>query len=307
MHSAATELELGPSICRSKGSKFKLISMKPILVIGATGNVGRHVIANLVDAKVPVRALSRNPGSAALPSEVELVSGDLTVPDSLNPSLAGVDTVFLVWTASATAFAPALERFREKVRRVVFLSAPHKTPHPFFQQPNPMATMHAEIERQIEGSGLEWTYLRPGMFASNVVPWWAGMICAGDVVHWPYAEAATAPIDERDIGAVAARVLCEESHDRGDYVLTGTESLTQSEQVKIIGEVLGRPLRLEEISPEEARTELLMPSPVINMLLNAWAAAVGLPAFVTTSVEEITGTPARTFRDWVADHIADFR
>ena len=169
--------------------------------------------------------------------------------------------------------------------------------------------MHAEIERQIEASGLEWTYLRPGMFASNVVPWWAGMIRTGDVVRWPYAEAATAPIDEREIGAVAARVLCEEGHNRGDYVLTGPRSLTQSEQVNIIGEALGRPLRLEEISPDEARSELLaiMPPSVIDMLLNAWAAAVGLPAFVTTSVEEITGTPTRTFRDWAIDHTAEFR
>src|SRR6185295_10865664 len=124
-----------------------------------------------------------------------------------------------------------LERLREKVRRIVFLSAPHKTSHPFFQQPNPMAAMHAEIERQIEGSGLEWTHLRPGMFASNVIPWWAGMIRGGDIVRWPYAEAATAPIDERDIGAVAARVLTEDGHNRADYVLTGPRSLTQLEQV----------------------------------------------------------------------------
>ena len=156
---------------------------------------------------------------------------------------------------------------------------------------------------------MQWAFLRPGMFAANARLWWASQIRADSVVRWPYAEALTAPIHERDIAAVAARILCEDGQGGEDYVLTGPESLSQSEQVRIIGEVIGRPLRLEEISPEEARRELLaiMPLPVINMLLNAWAAAVGQPAYVTSAVAEITGRPARTFRDWVLEHAADFR
>jgi uncharacterized protein YbjT (DUF2867 family) len=104
-------------------------------------------------------------------------------------------------------------------------------------------------------------------------------------------------------------MLCEEGHGGEDYVLTGPESLSQLEQVSIIGEVIGRSLRFEEISSEEARRELLtmMPLSIINMLLNAWAAAIGQPAFVTSAVADITGTPARTFRDWVIDHAAEFR
>jgi hypothetical protein len=73
--------------------------------------------------------------------------------------------------------------------------------------------------------------------------------------------------------------------------------------------VIGRSLRFEELSPDEARRELLplMPLPVIDMLLNAWAAAIGQSAFVTSAVAEITGTEARTFRNWAIDHSADFR
>ncbi|MGA2590762.1 MAG: hypothetical protein ABSH32_12665 [Bryobacteraceae bacterium] len=128
-----------------------------------------------------------------------------------------------------------------------------------------------------------------------------------DVVRWPYAEAPTAPIHERDIAAVAVRALCEDGHG-AEYVLTGPQSLSQFEQVSIIGETIGRSLRFEEISPAEARRELLtvIPLPIINMLLNAWAAAIGQPAFVTSTVADITGTPARTFRDWAIDHVAEF-
>jgi uncharacterized protein YbjT (DUF2867 family) len=283
--------------------------MKRTLVIGATGNVGREVIAQLIASDVRVHAMTRNPDSANLPAQVEIVHGDLTIPDTLDLPLDDVDVVFLVWTAPATAVAPALARIAQHVRRVVLLSSPHQTAHPFFQQPNPMATMHKEIERLIVASGLQWTFLRPGMFAANALNWWASQIRAGDVVRWPYAEAPTAPIHERDIAAVAVHTLCEEGHGGKDYVLTGPQSLSQSEQLSIIGEVLGRRLRLEEISPEEAQRELLtvMPLPVIRMLLDAWAAAIGQPAYVTSAVANVTGTPARTFRDWVIDHVAEFQ
>jgi uncharacterized protein YbjT (DUF2867 family) len=192
-------------------------------------------------------------------------------------------------------------------RHIVFLSSPHQTPHPFFQQPNPLATLHAEIERLIKASGPRWTFLRPGMFAANSLSWWAPQIRAGDVVRWPYATAPTAPIHERDIAAVAVRTLLDAGHDGAEYVLTGPQSLSQLEQVITIGEVIGRSLRFEEMSPEETRREFRAPATVVNMLLNAWAAAIGQPAFVTSTVAEITGRPARTFRDWVTDHAEEFR
>src|SRR5215813_7907780 len=284
---------------------MKIVSMKRILIIGATGTVGRNVISQLIDANVRLRGLTRNPDSANLPAGVETIPGDLAMPDSLDRSLDNVDAVFLVWTAPPAASAPALARIAKHVPKVVFLSSPHQTEHPFFRQPNPLATMHAEIERLIRASVVEWTFLRPGMFASNALVWWVPQIRAGNVVRWPYADAPTAPIHERDIAAVAARTLCEEGHHGKDYVLTGPESLSQFEQVTIVGEVIGRPLRMEAISPEQARRELLtiMPLPVMDMLLNAWAAAIGRPAYITSAVADITGTAARTFRAWAIDHI----
>ncbi|MFL6234278.1 MAG: NmrA family NAD(P)-binding protein, partial [Thermoanaerobaculia bacterium] len=167
--------------------------------------------------------------------------------------------------------------------------------------------MYAEIERRIEASGLQWTFLRPGMFAANALAWWGPQIRAGGVVRWPYGEAPTAPIHERDVAAVAVRALLEDGHGRAEYVLTGPESLSQREQVTAIGEGIGRPLRFEEISSEEARRELPFPASALDMLLKAWAAALGHPALVTSTVEEVTGKPARSFRDWVSDHTGELR
>jgi uncharacterized protein YbjT (DUF2867 family) len=284
--------------------------MNRILVIGGTGNVGRQVVYQLRATGARFRAMTRNPDAAGLPLQVEVLRGDLTVPETLDPCLEDVDTVFLVWVAPPAAAPAALERIANHARRIVFLTAPLKTPHPFFQQPNPARDLAERIEWLIETSGLEWTFLRAGMFAGNARHFWGPQIRTGDVVRWPYLDAPMAPTDERDLAAVAVRTLCEEGHAGAEYVVTGPQSLTQAEQVQTIGRAIGRSLRVEEISPDEARSELLpvLGSPTfVNMLLNAWAAAIGQPAFVTSTFAEVTGAPPRTFLEWATDHAAEFR
>jgi uncharacterized protein YbjT (DUF2867 family) len=245
-----------------------------------------------------------------LPPQIEVVRGDLTVPETLDPCLEDVDSVFLVWVAPPAAAPGALERIANHARRIVFLTSPLETPHPFFQQPNPARALAERIERLIETSGLEWTFLRAGMFAGNARHFWGPQIRTGDVVRWPYLDAPTAPTDERDVAAVAVRTLCEPGHAGAEYVVTGPQSLTQAEQVQTIGRAIGRSLRVEEISPDEARSELLpvLGSPTfVNMLLNAWAAAIGQPAFVTSTFAEVTGAQPRTFLEWATDYAAEFR
>lgn len=282
---------------------------RPILVIGATGRIGRYVVDELARLNVPVRALAREPTQARLPEVVDVVPGDLTAPESLDDALRDVGAVFLLWAAPIAAAAGAIDRFAAASSRVVLLSAPFRTPHPFFQQPNGMRDVLAEVERLLATAGLATTILRPGMLASNARDWWGQQIRDGDVVRWPYASVETAPIDERDVAAVAAHALLNDLHVGGDYVLTGRESLSQAAQVNAIGHAISRAVRLEELTPDEFRRETAArwPPAVVEMLLAAWGAAVGLPAFVTSTVGEITGTPARTFREWAVDNAAAFR
>src|SRR3954451_14049839 len=285
------------------------VGMPPVLVTGATGRVGRLVVDLLVDSGVPVRALTPRPEAVAtLPAGVEVVTGDLTVPESLDAALQEVGAVFLVWAVPPDSAPAVVERLAQHSSRVVFLSSPHRTPHPFFQQPNPMAVLHADIERLIAAAGLESTIIRPGMFASNALFWWATAIRADGVVRWPYGAAETAPVDDRDVAAVAARTLHEDGHAGGDYVLTGPESLSQAEQVRIIGDVLGRRITFEELTPDEFRreTEGTWPRPVVDMLLDAWGATLGRPAYLTSTVFDILGSAPRSFRESVADDVASY-
>jgi uncharacterized protein YbjT (DUF2867 family) len=290
-------------------------NMETILVTGATGIVGRQVVSQLLAKDVGVRAMVRSPESASLPRQVEVVPGDLTVPATLDRCLDGVDAVFLLWQAPAAGVAPALERITRHTPRIVFLSN-LTVRDGIEEQAYPVSALHARIERLIEASGVRWTFLRPGAFAANALMWWAPQIRAGDIVRWPYPGAVTSPIHERDIAAVAVRALCEDGHAGGKYILTGPQSLTQQDQIHIIGDAIGRPLRYAEILHEAARYELtnLMSASIADMLLDAWqnveyagSATVGKPAPVTSTVAEITGVPAHSFHEWAVDHAVDFQ
>jgi uncharacterized protein YbjT (DUF2867 family) len=129
--------------------------------------VGREVVYQLTAMGARFRAMTRNPDAAAVLPQVEVVRGDLTVPETLDRCLQDIDTVFRVGVAPLAAAPGALERIAKHARRIVFLTAPLKTPHPFFQQPSPSRDVAERIERLIETSGMEWTFLRAGMFAGN--------------------------------------------------------------------------------------------------------------------------------------------
>ncbi|MFI6512179.1 NAD(P)H-binding protein [Streptosporangium sp. NPDC050855] len=273
------------------------------LVLGATGTVGRQVVARLLETGAEVRALARDPGTAGLPDDVQVVRGDLgDLGDpgdlgALRASLDGVEAVFLLWPfATAEGVPPLLDAVAEHARRVVYLSSAAVREH------------ERHIERMIERSGLEWTVLRPHAFAANALRW-AGQIRAEAVVREPYGAAAMPPLHERDLAAVAVHALLGDGHDGATYEPTGPETLTQAEQVRVIGEVTGRPVRWEEVSPRDARRRMLdlgWPPPVADGVLAAQAALVTEPRAATATVEEITGTPARTFRTWVTDHADAF-
>src|SRR4051812_27794208 len=141
--------------------------MHRVLVTGATSTVGRHVVSQLCHNGAHVRALTRAPESAGLSEQVEVFRGDLTDPDTLDLALAGTDAVFLIWTVPEKTIEPVIRRIAASARRIVYLSVPYKTPHPFFQQPNPLRILCQRVEENILNSGLEWTFLRPGIFAAN--------------------------------------------------------------------------------------------------------------------------------------------
>jgi uncharacterized protein YbjT (DUF2867 family) len=277
-------------------------------VTGATGNVGGEVVSLLAEAG-DVRALARDPASAMLPDGIEMVRGDLRDPAVLHAALDGVDRVFLVWPLGSGELAPAVMAvIAEHARRVVYLSS-YGVPDDGADAKDPITQFHREVEQAIIGCGLEWTFLRSGGMATNTLGW-ARQVRAESVVRWPYGAAARSLVHEADLAAVGALALRTDDHAGSKYALTGPATITQVEQAQAIGDAIGRPVRYEELSREQAREQMLgwgWPAATVEGALDAWTSMVDNPEEVTSTVEDVTGRPARSYAQWAIDHADDFR
>ncbi|WP_246214091.1 NAD(P)H-binding protein [Kitasatospora viridis] len=281
------------------------------LITGATGNVGREVVEQLLAQGRPVRAVTRDASRAAGLAGAEVVAGNPAEPDTLAEALAGVRALFLNVAALGGGSATGLLRLaRERgVERVVLLSS-SSVEDTGEHGDNLIARIHRDVEQQIRDSGLGWTFVRPGEFATNTSFQLAPQIRASDVVRAPYGLAGMAPIHQRDIAGVATLALLDERHAGQSHLLTGPESLTLVDKVRIIGEAIGRPLRFEELSHEEGERAMLatgLPAPVVTTLLGYLAGAVGHPAPISPVVEQLLGRPGLTYASWVAENTEVFR
>ncbi|MGW8491214.1 NmrA family NAD(P)-binding protein [Streptomyces sp. NPDC055886] len=274
-----------------------------ILVTGATGAVGREVAAQLAAAG-PVRILARRPGRLTVRGDgVEAVEGEYGDRPALDRALRGVDSVFLV-TNSPTE--PDDERVAAAaaaagVRHLVKLSMMA------VEEPGAddfITRRQRENEEAIRQSGVPWTFVRPRTFMSNTLSWAPGIRAAG-VVRALYGDAPVACVDPRDVAAVAVAALTGTGHEGRAYAVSGPEAITAREQTAQLSRVLGRPLRFEELGVDAARTALLAkyPRPVAEAFLeSAERQREGAKAAVVSTVQELTGHQARSYRVWSADH-----
>ncbi|GHC38888.1 NAD(P)H-binding protein [Streptomyces cinnamoneus] len=283
-----------------------------IVVTGATGNIGRSLTRQLLAEGASVRALSRNPESAGLPAEAEVVQADLTGSGSFDRALRGAEALYLNLAAGGGgAVGQVIDAAVEAgVRRIVLNSSLSVTGTPADDE-NFIARMHVAAEQAVRASGLEWTFVRGGMYATNALDWAEGIRAAG-VVRGPYPEAAAAPVHEDDLAAVATRALLDGSGDlvgKAPYV-TGPQAVTLAGQVAAIGRAIGREVRFERVSPETAAEELVargLPKEAAFQLIGYFGSSVGTDPLITDEVQRITGRPARTFEEWARDHAHDFR
>jgi uncharacterized protein YbjT (DUF2867 family) len=276
-----------------------------VLVTGATGGVGRGVLEGLLKEKVLVRALSRDPQKRQLPQGVEVVGGDLNEPATMADALEGIRAVFLY--AQGSKLRDLMERMKQAgVEYVVFLSTIDATNAHYYAQYN--RHRHVEIEEAIADAGFKYTFLRPGAFAVNSVRFWRQSIVDDKIVRIPFPESQQAPIDERDISAVAVRAILSRELDGEAIVLTGPESLTQRQQVGYISDALGRPIDIETISEEEARVQLgkILSATYLELLVAQWRDEVGVVSPVTSNVERVLARPATNYRTWARRNVGSF-
>lgn len=282
--------------------------MSQLLITGATGHVGSHLISLLHAHGYAVRALVRDRTKAAgLPDDVEVVVGDLAHPETLPAAFSGVEHVFLMDAShglDVTTNAVAAAR-DTGVQRIVNLSS-------IGASLDPMPIMgRAFVAREalLRESGIAWTFLRPSIFMSNTL-WWLPSLKAEGVVSDPVGPGRYASIDPEDIAAVAAVALTQEGHTDQIYTLTGRELQTVAQEVEILARVLGRRVPYIETTPEEdARKALARGTDQANVEvirnLNEVLRANGA-AVITDDVERVTGKRPASFERWCRRNAAAF-
>ncbi|MEU6914849.1 NAD(P)H-binding protein [Streptomyces olindensis] len=276
-----------------------------ILVTGATGNIGSALLRELHEAgAAPVRALTRDAGRASFPEGIEAVEGDLAQADSLKAALEGVRSLFLLSGMGAEAEVLAAAR-QAGVEHVVLVSSITVQTHPHL----PAAGENLAVERLLKDSGMAWTVLRPTQFASNTL-WWAQSIREEGVVRAPYADIGLPAIHPADIAAVARAALTEPGHQGQTYALTGPERITVRRQVAVIAAASGREVACIEISREEAHRQLapLLGDETADAVLDLMGGDVNEELLtVRDTVPRVTGSAARSFRQWASEQGAAFR
>lgn len=270
-----------------------------IVVTGATGNIGRPLVETLAAAGETVKAVSRN--AAEVPEGVNHFRADLDDPASLKPAFEGADKLFLLTPGPQFDLAAIVEAaVAAGVGRVVAVSSQRAASRP-------EEGLDA-MERAVVDSGLEWTVLRPGGFASNAMLW-AEPVRTGRMIAAPFADVGLPLIDPTDIADVAAASLLEGGHAGRYYILTGPEVITPRRQAKVIGQALGEPVEFTEQTRDEAFAALtkFWPAEVVEGTLKVLGEPNEVEQTVSPDVERVLGRAPRPFDAWVGRNADAFR
>lgn len=280
-----------------------------ILVTGATGNVGGHLVRQLCQAGGPVRALVRTQEKADTLRgyDCEIAIGSYEDARSLHKALVDVEAVFLL-------SPPGPRMAEQEIAVLAELGHAHADPRvvklaaagvdrPELQ--GRLLEQHRRVVARLQADGVRHTVLAPNSFMQNLVLNAASIQETG-AFFTPAGDAAISHVDVRDVAEVAAHVLTSDGHDGRTYTVTGPEALTYDDVAERLSKVLGREVRYVDIPPERARTAMLesgLPEWLAEGLLELAANyRAGAAAAVTDEVQKATGRPARSIDEFLADH-----
>ena len=287
----------------------------PIVVTGATGAIGRRIVASLLEMGCSVRGISRSPETASLPWGAEAVHGDLDDPSTMRSAFRSAAQLVLI-AVPETVKEVLSHAKQQEIQHVVAISSAAVTA-------GYDTTYNAVVEDAVRRSGLEWSIVRPGEFATNSLLIWGPAIRTTRRVVEPFPEQTGHPIHEDDVAdVVVADLLNPQRRGRIDTII-GPDSLTKREQVAAISEAVGEVITLDEVTAMEARAFYLdqggFAAANADFLFGfenydgVEGAADGPhdtsapddDAYLT--LDQVIGAPARTYQHWALDHTSDFR
>jgi len=283
-----------------------------IVVSGATGKIGTEIVGMLRKQGKEVAALTRNPTMAQAPSGVHAVPWNPSRPQMPDLPVDQIEALFICPRAmgdqhpgevAKELLASAVDR---GARRVTLLSA---VTVQFGGGYRRFAKTFETIEDAVRASSLSWTILRCTDFSSNAIAW-APQIRSTTVVRGAYGDATTSTIHDRDVAAVSAETLLDDDHSGCSYVLSGPESLSQRDKVQIIGDIIGKQVAWQEISPEEVREAMIsrgIPPEIPDRMLGYLADHIERAGPSSDTVERLLGRPPMSYAEWIAEHREAFQ
>ncbi|WP_107660130.1 SDR family oxidoreductase [Nocardia suismassiliense] len=275
-----------------------------ILVTGGRGAVATNLLDLLRADGRAVRVGSAHPEQLRVPADVPTVACDLADPTTFPAALTDVTSVFLY--AEGTTISEFVTAATEAgVEHIVLLSSSSVLDPD--AATNPVAKSHLDAELGLADAPMTVSVLRPGAFAGNARGWaWA--IKAGQPISLPYPNAYGDPIHELDIAEAAYTLLTEPDSPGGRYHLTGPETLTFTEQLDRVGQVIGRTIAIDHVTPEVWKEQMAehIPAHFADGLLAYWQRCDGVPNPITDDVSTLTGRPARSFTSWLEENAAVF-
>jgi (4-alkanoyl-5-oxo-2,5-dihydrofuran-3-yl)methyl phosphate reductase len=281
-----------------------------ILVAGATGTIGSHLIPRLVGRGARVRALVRDPRkAAALGSGFEVVTGDLARPETITPALAGADKVFVVANGTSVAelegnvYAAARG---SGVRHIVKISGRQLDAD--FMADVPLAINQRAAEASLRATGIDWTIIRPATYMSNFPKW---IDHAAGVLRLPVGEGRDTPTDPGDVADAGVEALLGHGHAGQVYEVTGPEFLTYREMTDRIAKATGTNLTLVDPPAEDVYQGLIasgMPDTQARGVLTYFEAVrQGRISPPTDTIARLLGREPRSFDQWVREHLTELQ
>lgn len=280
-----------------------------ILITGAAGTVGSHIVEQLSGRKANFRAAYHDAAKASkmnLPG-VEMVQLENDKPETISTSLSGVEKLFLL-TPAMLDIVEITSNFVDEakkagVKQIVKLSVMGAGTEP------PRTTdgrLNREAERVIENSGISYTHLRPNYFMQNFVNFYGQTIKTQNAFYLPLADTKISFVDVRNIASVAIEALTSEGHEGKAYTITGPEAITCQEVAQILSDATGKVITYVNISDEEARQGMKkvgMPADVVDYLIEGYRLTrEGYFSSITPVVEQITGKKPITFKQFAVEY-----
>jgi len=279
-----------------------------ILVTGATGTVGTHVVERLHDRDANVAAAVRDPSSASeVLGDVSVVEFDFTRPETWGFAFEDVTSMFLVRPPGAVSIRrdilPSVDAaVRSGVDHVVYLSVQGADRLPVLP--------HRRIERHIERSAATYTHLRAAFFMQNLSGVHRVDVRERDEVFVPAGSGETVFVDARDVGAVAAEALVDPQHRDRSYDVTGPDAMNYHEVARVFSDVLGREITYPEPSSLAFLRRMLGRGQdwryALLMLLIYAPTRLGRGGTPGDDVARILGRDPYTLRDFVEAYAAEF-